>query len=227
MHDAFFGSCPWASLEKLLILNGRGVHSLSTCIYHTTLPEGPLFNFIYHIFFPKTFHASIPVCVKVNILKKMVTEVAASFLQHNGIKTILVYKGHPLTAFLIKADLILVFQAIPVNSQNKAAAIVVGNVIASMEAIFTRAQPERWGALPAFDANDPKVVESVSHFLADADHVNKSQFRADNIHQVIDVACCCCCCHVRAGMRRSITSRATMLPPPLKPLPKASTQIVF
>ena len=32
------------------------------------------------------------------------------------------------------------FVAIPVNSQNKAAAIVVGNVIASMEAIFTRAQ---------------------------------------------------------------------------------------
>lgn len=52
------------------------------------------------------------------------------------------------------------FVAIPANSPNKAAAMVVGNAIGSMEAIFTRAQPERWGALPALDANNPKIVAS-------------------------------------------------------------------
>eukprot|EP00729_Bicosta_minor_P005557 gene5557-19006_t len=52
------------------------------------------------------------------------------------------------------------FVAIPANSQNKAAALVAGNMIGSLEAIFTRAQPERWGALPAFDANGRDVVDS-------------------------------------------------------------------
>jgi putative spermidine/putrescine transport system substrate-binding protein len=52
------------------------------------------------------------------------------------------------------------FVAIPANSQNKAAALVAGNMIGSIEAVFTRAQPERWGALPAIDANGKKMVES-------------------------------------------------------------------
>ena len=52
------------------------------------------------------------------------------------------------------------FVAIPANSQNKAAALVAANMIGSIEAIFTRAQPERWGALPAYDANSPMMLAS-------------------------------------------------------------------
>jgi putative spermidine/putrescine transport system substrate-binding protein len=52
------------------------------------------------------------------------------------------------------------FVAIAANANNKAAAMVVGNMIGSLEAVFTRAQPERWGALPAIAANKQSVVDS-------------------------------------------------------------------
>jgi putative spermidine/putrescine transport system substrate-binding protein len=52
------------------------------------------------------------------------------------------------------------FVAIAANAPNKAAAMVVGNMIGSLEAVFARAQPDRWGALPAIAANKPSVVES-------------------------------------------------------------------
>jgi putative spermidine/putrescine transport system substrate-binding protein len=52
------------------------------------------------------------------------------------------------------------FVAIPQNSNNKAAAMVAGNVLATLEAAFVRNQPERWGAFPAFDGNSEAIAAS-------------------------------------------------------------------
>ena len=44
------------------------------------------------------------------------------------------------------------FVGIPDNAANKHAALVTANVVASLEGVFTRAQPEYIGSLPAYDA---------------------------------------------------------------------------
>lgn len=43
------------------------------------------------------------------------------------------------------------YVAIAYNSPHKAGAMVLANFLASMEATYSRAQPDTWGALPAFD----------------------------------------------------------------------------
>lgn len=52
------------------------------------------------------------------------------------------------------------FVAIPKNAANKYAALVTANVIASVEGVFSRTQPERWGTLPALDVLSDAMVES-------------------------------------------------------------------
>jgi ABC-type uncharacterized transport system YnjBCD substrate-binding protein len=51
------------------------------------------------------------------------------------------------------------FLAIPINSANKEAALVAANHIASAGSQFTRAKPEVWGALQAFDPSAPAIKE--------------------------------------------------------------------
>lgn len=51
------------------------------------------------------------------------------------------------------------YLAIPVNAQNKEAALVAVNHIASAGQMFVRSQPEVWGALQAFDPTAPSMVE--------------------------------------------------------------------
>jgi putative spermidine/putrescine transport system substrate-binding protein len=60
------------------------------------------------------------------------------------------------------------FVAIPSNAPNVAGAMVVANFIASQEAMFTRSQPERWGALQAFDP----TAEPMLHWDSVFDYVN-------------------------------------------------------
>lgn len=52
------------------------------------------------------------------------------------------------------------FIGIPKTAGNKAAALVTANFIGSMQAAFSRAQPEFIGSLPAYDANSPAFKES-------------------------------------------------------------------
>jgi putative spermidine/putrescine transport system substrate-binding protein len=60
------------------------------------------------------------------------------------------------------------FVAIPKNAPNIPGAMVVANFIASQEAMFTRAQPERWGALQAFDP----TAEPMLHWDSAFDYIN-------------------------------------------------------
>merc|ERR1712151_92816 len=52
------------------------------------------------------------------------------------------------------------FLSVPLNSDNKAGAMVAINHMGTMEAQFMRAQPEGWGAMPAHDPFLPAVHES-------------------------------------------------------------------
>jgi len=52
------------------------------------------------------------------------------------------------------------FVAIPVNSPHKAAALAAGNFIGQLEAMFTRNQPELWGAMQSFDPTKSHIVGS-------------------------------------------------------------------
>ena len=52
------------------------------------------------------------------------------------------------------------YVAIPTNSGSKAAAMVVGNFIAHVEAMFRRTQPDVWGALQSFDPTAPHIANS-------------------------------------------------------------------
>ena len=45
------------------------------------------------------------------------------------------------------------FIAIGTNAKNKLAALVTANYMASAPAMFTRRQPERWGAIQAYNPN--------------------------------------------------------------------------
>ena len=45
------------------------------------------------------------------------------------------------------------FFAIGANAKNKLAALVTANYMASAPAMFTRRQPQRWGAIQAYDPN--------------------------------------------------------------------------
>lgn len=60
------------------------------------------------------------------------------------------------------------YVAIPKNAPNVAGALVAANFLASQEAMFTRAQPERWGALQAFDP----TAEPMLHWDSVFDYVN-------------------------------------------------------
>jgi putative spermidine/putrescine transport system substrate-binding protein len=60
------------------------------------------------------------------------------------------------------------YVGIPKNAPNVAGALVVANFIASQEAMFTRAQPERWGALQVFDP----TAEPMLHWDSVFDYVN-------------------------------------------------------
>jgi ABC-type uncharacterized transport system YnjBCD substrate-binding protein len=63
------------------------------------------------------------------------------------------------------------YVGIPKNAPNVAGAMVAANFIASQEAMFTRAQPERWGALQAFDP----TAEPMLHWDSVFDYVNSHE----------------------------------------------------
>uniref|UniRef100_A0A7S0JHM3 Uncharacterized protein n=1 Tax=Calcidiscus leptoporus TaxID=127549 RepID=A0A7S0JHM3_9EUKA len=49
------------------------------------------------------------------------------------------------------------YVAIPINAQSRAASMAVGNFIGSLEAMFTRNEPEGWGALQSYNPKVPHI----------------------------------------------------------------------
>eukprot|EP00965_Chrysotila_dentata_P190284 6173775-Pleurochrysis_carterae.AAC.5 len=52
------------------------------------------------------------------------------------------------------------FVAIPINAASKPGCMVVGNYIAQLESMFSRAQPERWGSLQSLNPKAPHIANT-------------------------------------------------------------------